>query len=138
MRLGKPSIHGGVARRERSAEPCALALARGRHSLPNRRRRLRSIVVGDQLERAAGPQRTDEVDPIEQRAAQPAVVAEAVGVVAGALAADPSTRAAVARGDEHELCREAEGPLPPHDLYEAVFERLTESLERVARELGEL
>ena len=107
---GEPAVHLAVAQRSAPGEPRPLALPGGEHALRDR---------GATSPRRRGPGRpapprpgvghaAEKVDPVQQRPAEPALVALAVDLTARALAAHLAARARVAGRDEHRARGERE------------------------------
>ena len=85
-------------------------------------------------------QGAQEVDAVEQRAAQPAPVPRDVALRAAAAARIPgvAARAWIGRRHEHEPGGKRARPLAAHDRRATVLERLAQSLQGGARELRQL
>ena len=80
----------------------------------------------------------DEVDAVDQRAAQPPLVAGQLDRRAAAAVRRPRARAAVAGRHDDRVRRELERPLAAHDLHAALLERLAQRVHRDPRELRQL
>ena len=133
----QPRVHVAVARHPGPVEARQLALARrpdpSALGLRGRRRRLREALGVGALDV------DEEVDAVEQRAAQPPGVAGEIRLAAAAAARGRvAARARVGGGDEQEARREDRRALAAHDRHAAVLQRLAQRLERRPRELGQL
>ena len=133
----QPRVHVAVARRSRPVETLQLALAGRDHAgalgLRGRGRLLREALGVGALDV------DEEVDAVEQRAAQaPRVAGEVAFAAATAPRGRVPARTRVRGGDEQEARREDRRALAAHDGHAAVLQRLAQRLERGARELGQL
>ena len=115
-----------------------LALAGGDHPRAHRRARRGAPRAVPPARRRHGLHLADEVDAVQQRAAEPPLVAAPLDLGAAAAIRRARARAAVARRHEDRVGRELERALPAHDLHAALLERLAQRLERDPRELGQL
>ena len=113
-----------------SARAGASGLARRDHALAHRSRALRRRPALRERRRRRLAELAHEIDPVEQRPAQPARVALAVEIAARAVGAPLRAWAAVARGHEHRPRGVGDGALPAHHGHEAFLERLAQGLER--------
>jgi hypothetical protein len=104
-----PRRHLRVARHAAACEPARLALAGGHDVVAERRRGGRPLLAQGGGARAAD--RDGHVDAVEQRTAEPALVAREVGGGAAAAVVAEPARAGVRRGDEHAARREQHHPL---------------------------
>ena len=111
---GQAAVHVAVAERARAVQPLLLALARSHHPRPHRVRARRAPrAAADQLARRHRRDLAHQVDPVEQRTAEPPHVARQLGLGAPAAVARPRARAAVARGHEHRVRRERRASAGP-------------------------
>ena len=138
--VGRARRHGlrhlRVAARPRAGQPRRLALPGGEDLLADGRRG-REGRRGQHL--LVGTLHVDEeVDAVEQRAAEPPAVAGVVRSGAPARLVPAPARARVRGGDEHEAGREQRRALPAHDRHLPVLERLAQRLQRRPRELRQL
>jgi len=131
--------HLGVAAQVPRAQADELAIAGGDDAGANRGGGLAGFAAAQLCERD-GTDVDVEVDAIEERAGEALPVtldcAGAAGAFAGARV-EPAARARVGRGDEQERGGELEGAVDAIDRDGALLE-LAQSLDRRARELGEL
>ena len=90
-----------------------------------------AALAAQRAPRTGGPTVTDDVDAVEQRPAEPAVVAGEVGGASSGSAASPIPHGhGFDGGDEHDARREDHHPLGADDRHAAVLERLAQRLER--------
>ena len=120
------------------AKPAPLALARGRDPLPHRRRSTGPPWPAHQLHRRHRPHLADEVEPVQQRAAQPPQVAVALARATAAAVGGAPARTAVAGGHQDRVGGELERALAAHDLDPPLLQRLPQGVERDPGELGQL
>src|SRR3954447_16408089 len=95
------SIHGAVAERGGSSEPPTLPFTCGGHARADCLGALLAGLVRDELERARRLELAHQVDPVEQRAAQPPLISGPGLPLTFAQPLRPRTWARVAGADEH-------------------------------------
>jgi len=146
---GKPvqnAPHGGYQRIDGggsvvlvdTGKPPPLTLSGLYHPVAHGSAALALDALGEKFERPCRLELADQVDAIQQRSAQPALIAAARTLVARAVLARACAGARVAGSDEHDRGGEAERALPAGDVDLARLERLAERLQRGSRELREL
>ena len=120
--------------------PASRRRCRSRASSTSARTCADVVIAGASRSAADGRSHVDEeVDPVQQRPAEPAAVTSVILLgAAAARGARVTARARVRRRDEHEARRVERRLLSPHDDDAAVLERLAQSLQGVAGELREL
>src|SRR5436305_15237323 len=128
MEPSETRIHLGVAESTRCREPPPLPLARRHDARSHGLRSLRAGPVRNQLEWSRGVQLADDVDPIDERAAQAARIAGTCDVIALTIALRARARARVACADEHDRGGEPDRSLTSHYLDPPFLERLTQRL----------
>ena len=122
--------------------------------VPSRRRRWcwRAAITRRRTSRRAGAARApahelerrhlldlaDEIDAVEQRSAEAALIAPLLQRGARAVVRRAGARAAVAGREHDRIRRKLERALAAHDLHPALLERLAQSVHRAAGELGQL
>src|SRR4051812_40910255 len=119
-----PRVHRAVAERRRACKPLSLPLTRGRHASAHRFGALLAACIRHEFERARRLELAHEVDAVEERSAEPALVAGPRVALALAQSLRPGARAGVACTDQHHGRREPDRALAASDLDPTRFERL--------------
>ena len=133
-------LHPGVAGNLVRPVTGLLELSRPVHPLSNLRRALRRPGLPQVLKGHDG-HLDDEVDPVQQRTADPAEIAVhrrlRAGTAAGGIAV-PAALAGIHGADQHEVAGIADGAAHTGDRHAAVLEGLPQDLEGLAAEFRQL
>ena len=111
----------------------ALPLDRGRDSLTHHRGRLTHEITW-----FGGTHRKPHVEAVEQGGGEPTAIPRALDLAAVARRRAEPARARVGARDEEEVGRKRERERLTCDANDALFERLSQRIERTRRELAEL
>ena len=135
---GQAAVHIAVTERPGAVEAAALVPARGDHAAPYLARAGAARAPSHELERRHLLDLANEIDAVEQRSAEAALIAPLLQRGARAVVRRAGARAAVAGREHDRIRRKLERALAAHDLHPALLERLAQSIHRAAGELRQL